>query len=170
MSLQVPPLQADSVHVFYCRTAAQDAASAALLPVLDDAERAAAARLRLAHARQSYVHAHALCRLMLSCYAPVAPSQWHFAAAAQGKPYIVNHLAQPLHFSLSHTRGLVACAVAHTAVGVDVEASERGERLHDLVATQLTEREARAAALAPDFGRFFLQRWCLKEAYLKACG
>src|SRR5205823_6502928 len=78
--------------------------------------------------RRDYIAAHALTRAALSRHRAVSPSDWRFEANSNGKPSVVASQsgAPPLTFSLSHTRGLVACAVTHAAhIGIDVERFDR---------------------------------------------
>ena len=79
----------------------------------------------------------------------------------------------PLEFSLSHTRGLVVCAVAlHDAVGVDVECDRANLAPMDLAHCFFAPAETeRLAELPPDQQRAaFFELWTLKEAFVKARG
>jgi len=64
---------------------------------------------------------------LLSRAGDLPPSDWRFIVGRFGKPQIDPALGRPrLHFSLSHTRGLVACAVSlDHEVGLDVETWDR---------------------------------------------
>jgi 4'-phosphopantetheinyl transferase len=142
--------------------------------VLADEERARAVRFRFAKHRHTFVVAHALLRSCLSSYADVAPAQWSFAANPHGRPHLAGPAGMPeLRFNLSHTSGLVACAVARERdVGCDVEDLGRSTAI-----LELAERYFAAAELAElrrlpaerQRTRFF-EYWTLKEAYLKARG
>ncbi len=146
----------------------------ALWPLLDAAEQARADRFRFAQDRESYVAAHALLRTMLSRRAPVAPADWRFVAAPGGKPMLEPSLGQPdLTFSLSHTRGMVACAVgAGCDLGVDVEHCERSLPVVELAQRFFPPAEADLIASLPPAQRDagFYRLWTLKEAYTKAIG
>lgn len=85
------------------------------------------------------------------------------------EPASHRHLA----FSLSHTFGRVAVAVAISAeVGVDVEYAGRPSPLSTQPDSVLSPDEARALQAVPPAARSdrFLAYWTLKESYLKACG
>lgn len=144
------------------------------LALLDPEERRRHRRLRGEPARREFLVAHALARLALSRYAAVAPREWIFATGEHGRPEISGpEGAPPLRFNLSHTRGLVACAVTREAqIGVDVESGARRGRLLKVAERFFGESELRALrALAPEQQkRRFLEYWTLKEAYLKARG
>src|SRR5207253_1525523 len=77
--------------------------------------------------RREYAAAHALLRTSLSRHADVAPESWTFHDEPGGKPSPVLEPGMPnLSCNLSHTRGLVACAIAlGHPVGIDVEAIDR---------------------------------------------
>jgi 4'-phosphopantetheinyl transferase len=123
--------------------------------------------------RRSALVARALARTTLSRYASVAPDAWRFERAAGGRPEIASPTGTRLRFNLSHTRELVACAVALDAeVGVDVERVADHADLLDLAATVMSDDEFAAFRRLPsaDRPRRFFATWTLKEAYLKARG
>lgn len=74
-------------------------------------------------ARTQFLAARSLLRTVLSIYQPRRPSDWVFTANAYGRPRLIDEQATiPLHFNLSHTHGMVACAISRTEeVGIDVE-------------------------------------------------
>jgi 4'-phosphopantetheinyl transferase len=103
------------------------------------------------------------------------PEAWCFARTALGKPYLSGPVIDdpPLRFNLSHTRGLVACAVSSDAeVGVDAECRSHINDLERLMAGVCSADECAQvrAAPAPEQLAGFLDLWSLKEAYVKACG
>src|SRR5262245_60590630 len=72
----------------------------------------------------SFLLTRALVRTTLSRYAAIAPCDWRFVANDYGRPEILERPAgvPDLRFNISHTDGLIACAVAvGREVGVDVE-------------------------------------------------
>jgi 4'-phosphopantetheinyl transferase len=144
------------------------------LALLGTDERKRYQRLRRERSRREFLVAHALARMTLSRYASVAPEAWSFSTGEHGRPEISGpSQARRLRFNLSHTSGLVACAVIRELdIGVDVESTARRVRHRDLAERFFGEGELRALrALAPEeqAGRF-LELWTLKEAYLKAGG
>jgi 4'-phosphopantetheinyl transferase len=131
-------------------------------------------RLRRERDRRAFLVAHALVRSALSRYADVPPEDWFFAANRWGRPEIAGPSTLPaLRFSLSHTSGLAACAVARDCdCGVDVESLDRGGdplrvARRVLSPVELADLEAQPAAARRDR---FLVYWTLKEAYVKARG
>jgi 4'-phosphopantetheinyl transferase len=163
------------VHAYYRVTdALDDRAIEDAVAVLSAEERAHYRRFRFERDRCAYAVAHALLRLSLSRHAEVAPQSWAFREEPGGKPALLAPAgAAHLSFNLSHTHGLVACAITSVArVGIDVEAIDR--RVDDRVVRRFFS-PAEAAALsrcrpgALRAGRFF-DLWTLKEAYIKAIG
>jgi 4'-phosphopantetheinyl transferase len=170
-------LPAGEVHVWHRPTTDADAhALAEAAAVLSAPERERRDALRVPDDRRDYTLAHDLLRRTLSRYASLPPAEWRFASNPFGKPAVAlppGSDAPPLSFSLSHTRGYVACAVARDLpVGVDVE---RIDRARDAV--RLADRyfsAAEAAALrrcdGDARGALFGDLWTLKEAFVKAIG
>jgi 4'-phosphopantetheinyl transferase len=160
------------------RWVAPEAADAATLAAwhatLDGAERAKAARFHFDRDRHAYIAAHALARAMLSEAAPLPPAAWRFATGHAGKPEIDPSLGLPgLRFNLSHTRGLVACAVAsRDDLGLDVEDLQRREASPGIAERHFAPAEVALLAAAPQADRHetFLRIWTLKEAFVKATG
>lgn len=147
---------------------------AAYVARLNPAEALRYHRFLVHEARLQFAVARALSREVLSRYVPVEMQDWVFAIDDKGKPRIDEPaLARHLQFNLSHTQGLVACAVAvGREVGVDVE---DGRRDFSTLAGEPTIYSpvecGAAAALPPDQrGVHWLSLWTLKEAYAKARG
>ncbi len=143
----------------------------ALLP---EEERAELARVLAEERRRLRGAGRVLRRLVLSRYADVAPEAWRFRTTPGGRPEIAApSIWPPLRFSVAHTRGLVACAVAiDRDVGVDVEALDRRLDVDALARRVFAREEIDALArLDPSARRIaFFERWTLKEALLKARG
>jgi 4'-phosphopantetheinyl transferase len=160
------------VHIWYRHTeSATSVAVEAARATLSTDERARADRFHFDQDRRDYTLAHDLLRRCLSKYRPVAPTAWAFQTDAAGKPFLPSD--STLSFNLSHTRELVACAIASgMPVGID---AERTGRILDAAA--LAERyfsPCETASLARGgadaLGLRFLELWTLKEAFAKAVG
>lgn len=141
---------------------------------LDEQERQRYERFYFPRHRHEYLVAHALLRSCLSRYADVHPREWQFSTNAYGRPEIhVEQGVTPLRFNLSHTDGLVACAVTRSAdVGVDVEKTMRQGDLEKIAtinfAPQELEELGHLGGMA--WRDHFFDLWTLKEAYIKARG
>ncbi len=144
-----------------------------LAALLDDSEKARAARFSFEADRRAYVAAHALLRVSLSKQAHVAPADWRFETTPHGKPFLASP-PRDLRFSLSHTRGMAAVAIALSLdVGVDVEGSSGARDALGVAERFFAPREAAlicAEADAVARNEIFLSIWTLKEAIVKADG
>lgn len=167
-----------TVHIWCRSTAAMDdAAIAAAASVLSGDERAQYRRFHFARDARDYAAAHALLRHTLSRFGGRAPVGWRFDKDENGRPFLVDADGFHAGFSLSHTRGMVACAVTTNAdigagVGVDVECVDRDVDAAGIAARFFAPTEA-ARLLQLDEGarraRFY-DFWTLKEALVKALG
>jgi len=141
---------------------------------LDRGERERAARFRIAADRREFVAAHALLRTMLTYHLGVPPTAWRFLADANGKPSIDPNVGpHQLQFNLSHTRGLVAVALASRGtVGVDVEEIDEAKADLAIAEAYFARSEVEMLQKAPpsERARCFFRLWTLKEAYIKAIG
>ena len=143
---------------------------------LSEDECVRADRLRSDAARRDFIVAHDLLRRTLSTYGPLAPDDWRFITDRFGKPSIDGcgeDVTPCLSFSLSHTAGCVACAISSdTAVGVDVERTDRRAAVTQLADRYFSEREAAELRALSESMRLvrFTELWTLKEAYLKSVG
>jgi 4'-phosphopantetheinyl transferase len=144
------------------------------LELLNEDERMRAERFYFEFDRREFVAAHALLRSMLSFYLDRPAPAWHFSADDSGKPAIAAEMALPeFQFNISHTRGLVAAAVApHGKLGIDVEKIDDAKA--DLTVAQyyFAGSELEILRRVPRCQRplWFFRLWTLKEAYLKAIG
>jgi 4'-phosphopantetheinyl transferase len=165
----------DDVSVWYSFT--DDVAESdcgAAQDLLSDSERVRCRRLRFEEDRVSFIVAHALLRTALSRCAAAGPREWRFSTSGRGRPEIDGPPTRPrLRFNLSHTRGLVACAVTlERDVGIDVERIGRRARTGALAERHFSSSENRRLASLPSPGTraLFFSLWTLKEAYVKARG
>lgn len=84
--------------------------------------------------------------------------------ASGGKPYLRGF---PIHYNISHCRGMVVCALAPCPVGVDVECPRPIS--DNLIRKVCTTREQTYVQEGSRQERF-LKLWTLKESYLKMTG
>jgi 4'-phosphopantetheinyl transferase len=171
----VPP---GDIHILFRSTDSLDeAAIAAAVSVLSDGERAQYRRFHFARDARDYAAAHALLRATLSRYGDRTPERWRFDKDANGKPFLIDDGGCRLSFSLSHTHGMVACAVTKDAdvgvgIGVDVECVDRDVDTAGIAARFFAPAEAaHLTQLDADARRDrFFDLWTLKEALVKALG
>jgi 4'-phosphopantetheinyl transferase len=170
------PLGPGDVHIWYRTTESfDDDAVEAAVALLSDDERARFGRFVFARDRRDFAAAHALVRRALSAYAEVSPRAWTFEWTAGGKPFLTPSQAgsPPLTFNLSHTRGLVACAVGREAdLGIDVEQIDLSADRRDLARRFFAPVENALLDDTPAGLRAarLTELWTLKEAFLKATG
>jgi 4'-phosphopantetheinyl transferase len=166
-------LRQNTVHVWWFATEGSEDCGE-WVEMLSHSERLRQRQFALPEDRRDYAAAHALLRTALSRYGDEAPAAWVFDRTAYGKPYVrTAPAAAPLHFNLSHARGLVACVVSRLVnVGIDVERIDRLSAYPHLHERCLSPAErTHFAGSAGDLraGRF-TDLWTLKEALLKAIG
>lgn len=162
------------VEVSYRVTAdADERAIAGDLRLLSADERRRCEQFMFAADRRDYAAAHALLRRRLSAAGPLAPEAWTFETMPTGKPRVSPScgVGAELAFNLSHTRGLVACAVGRgIEVGIDVEAIRATHDWMSVAGYAFTAGEISWIAAVPVAGQpaRFVALWTLKEAWLKA--
>lgn len=154
--------------------ARQDLASGSdALALLTDDEILRMQSFRSELARSAFVNGRLLARLGLSRRLDQAPRSFIFRVGAYGRPELRDApLGEPVHFSISHTRGLVVCAIADQPVGIDVECQARELDLAALAPACLSDLELQALRAQPPATQKsrFLRLWTLKEAYAKGLG
>ena len=167
----------NAIHVRCLNTrelGVQEVASACA--VLSPEEKVRQWQLHFPEDRRDFASAHALLRQSLSLYSDINPEDWRFKVAANGKPAILrtgNQTQKPFRFSLSHTRGLVACAIGtQLDMGIDVERLDRMVDIDSIAPLCLSssERDALMRCPAPERQIRFIELWVLKEALVKARG
>lgn len=125
-------------------------------------------RLRVEADRAAFLLSRALLRTALSTAIGRSSDALRFRVGAFGRPYALPKEIAP-SFNLTHTAGLVCCAVSREAVvGVDAEVfrerpgSSNIEAVFTRSELRLMPQTARTACL--------LHGWTVKEAILKALG
>ena len=162
---------------------AEPAVEEACAALLDNAERARAARFRFDRHRREYLATHALTRMALSHSHPLPPHAWSFSVNQYGKPSPVPECG--LRFNQSNSVELAVCLISRRAaqsgdaasdagidVGVDVESFARAEEIVPLAARVFSAAERTQLEVLPIAARpnRALSLWTLKEAYIKARG
>ena len=142
---------------------------------LSPSDRARRERLRSDKLRHEHLITRALCRATLSRYTGVDPAAWTFVENENGKPSIeVPGEFTSLRFNLTHTEGLIACAVTRAGeVGVDAENTLRRIDVDQITRHFFDESErallAKSATIEDRTEKFF-ELWVVKEAMLKGIG
>jgi len=146
----------------------------AYLALCSSAERERYARIRHAETRGHHLLTRALVRSALSHYVVREPQSWRFVENDHGCPFIApEQNSDELHFNVSHTQGMIVCAVTRgRALGVDVEYEARKSRTTKIAHRFFAPSEVAALKRLPeaDQRKRFFTYWTLKEAYIKARG
>jgi 4'-phosphopantetheinyl transferase len=172
--MDVLPFNAVHVDLLFTANAAALANLDAYRSLMSPDEHERMARFVFERDRKAFLLTRALVRTTLSRYASVAPADWKFITNVHGRPEIVDRPAgvPDLRFNISHTDGLIACAVTiGREVGVDVEHIGR-HLLHDVAGRHFAPREVSDLRKLPDDEqhKVFFDYWTLKESYIKARG
>ena len=140
---------------------------------LDASEIARASRFRFEIDRRAYVVAHGLRRVALGEFLGVDPVSLVLTKQSSGEPVLIWPGERKVFFSHSHTRDLVAIAVASDSrVGIDVECVGPTKPDFDLLTPYvvLPEVGQRVEELGNDPAAQFFFYWTTLEAFWKAAG
>jgi 4'-phosphopantetheinyl transferase len=143
------------------------------LALLPHDERQQIRRFSHEPSRRQSLASRVLMRTVLASYLGEDPWSLRFHRNKYGKPSLEPPSKPALEFNLSHTHGLVVCAVTRQhALGVDVEPCQRrtdylGLARRFFARPEITLLEQRTPAEQP---RTFIELWTLKEAFIKARG
>jgi phosphopantetheinyl transferase len=151
--------------------------------ILDVKESRRASLLKNHEDRMCSRAAHALKRLMLTIMdsqsgisgGRIKPQEWRFGHTIYGKPLVHPSCGSIYHFSISHTRGGVACAVSPdigVSIGIDIERCFRVPLGNQVESHVFTSDEIMNASNLHDEAKALHHSvlWTLKEAWLKAVG
>jgi 4'-phosphopantetheinyl transferase len=142
--------------------------------LLDDAERARAARFVSVVARSRFVQVRAALRAELAHRLGAAPRGLHFTYGRSGKPALAPPFDRSrLEFSVAHSHDLALLAFADTvALGVDLERVRALRDADGLAGRVLSEQErAQLARLSgAAWTEAFFRLWTRKEALVKCFG
>lgn len=133
---------------------------------LDASRRAKADRFRFGKDKRLSVAAGALLQYALQLENVREPS---IEVAPNGKPYLAGE--EKLYFNLSHSEGMVMCAIAEKEVGCDVEKKAvLDRRLAEYVMTEYELDRIYGLEMDTEQQEMFFRLWTLKESYMKATG
>lgn len=95
---------------------------------------------------------------------------WEIGISEHGKPFLKG--AEGICFNISHTKGLVVCAIDRQTVGVDAEYIRPWkENLARRVCSEAEWTLLSEKAAAGESGeKWFSRLWTLKESFVKATG
>ncbi len=160
-------LPVDAVHVWHARLPSNWTPP---VGVLSQMEHDKVARIKRSDVAVLKAFSYWVRREILSRYLSIKPEDILFGEGEHGKPFIANE-GVSLAFNVSDTEGLVVLAIAHEAVGIDVEPTSRNME-PGLARHILSEAEMRywQKLSADESSTFLLSVWVAKEAYVKCIG
>ena len=168
-----PALPADEIHVWLANLRRPPERLAELTATLAADERERAARFRFPEHRDGFIAGRGLLRELLGRYLDRPATALHFEQGAHGKPALASADAGAgWHFNLSHSGDQALYAVAHRAVGVDLERLDRTVSYAPVAERICTPREWAAFQTLPAerWREAFFACWTRKEAIAKALG
>ncbi|CAA0102594.1 4'-phosphopantetheinyl transferase Sfp [Halioglobus japonicus] len=162
------------IHLW--RTRPQDCVDSDLIgryhDLLTESEKVKQQRYKFEKDRHCALVTRAFVRDLLCTYAAVEPADWRMEIGPKGKPEIIDSPI-PLRFNLSHTPGLIVCAVTPLYdIGCDVESLARRSDILTIADHYFSAKEVEELFSLPheqQRSRFF-DYWTLKESYIKARG
>lgn len=171
------PIQPGEVHWWFTYTDSihQKALITDYLTLLNTEEEQRRTKFKFEKHQHQHLVTRALIRTTLSRYAPIPPQEWQFSKNDYGRPSIIRPSSIPnFKFNISHTDGLVMCAITlDTEIGIDVENFKREGMTHDIARRFFSKRES-ADLISLENNeqqkKCFYHYWTLKEAYIKAKG
>jgi 4'-phosphopantetheinyl transferase len=136
--------------------------------LLDEPERARAARFRFARDRRRFVVRRATLRRLLAEHCGGRAEALRFEENGFGKP----RLSGGPHFSASHSGERMMAAIADVEVGADIERIDAGLAWSPLAESLFAASERAALTGLPDAEACtaFFRCWARKEAFVKALG
>ena len=160
------------VHVWTVELDAVTAPDDALTARLSQEELARADSFVFGAHRRRYLVSHAFLRSVLGECLGRRPAAIELGRTPRGKPVLAGGSDAALHFSLSHSGPIAACAVAREPVGVDIEPEQVIPEAPGIAARIFTAERLARWSVEPEPGRVrsLLVGWTQFEALAKAQG
>jgi len=140
---------------------------------LSPEEQSRLARISASSRRDQFIAGHWFARRIIAAVHGGDPLAWSLSAPDRGPPLVSGPAPGAVHLSLSHSADRVACAVAASPLGLDLELPRRVHdflALADAVCSPVERARLLAAADPASREEKFFQCWTLKEAWLKSRG
>jgi 4'-phosphopantetheinyl transferase len=122
--------------------------------------------------RARFISGRSILKTILSQYLSCPPEEVCILKTAAGKPYLRPDRTD-IEFSVTHSRDLALYSlVKGRRIGIDVESTDPSLDTNPLCSHFLTPREQAIYHNTPENDQrdWFLTKWTLKEAYVKALG
>lgn len=167
-------LVADRVDVWRIPTSVDEEAVSQFHAVLSEAQKARAARMRVAEKRCQYIIAQGLTRMLIGTIVGTAAESLEFDRGPKGKPYLGGEFADTgIQFNMTHTSHMALIAITmNREVGVDIERIRDNLQWEKLARRYFSPQEYGEFSSLPESERLraFFTCWTRKEAVLKAIG
>ncbi|MGB7730654.1 MAG: 4'-phosphopantetheinyl transferase superfamily protein [Candidatus Acidiferrum sp.] len=167
-------LNRGEIHIWHARLELLAGMAQGLLLTLSPDEQRRAEKFRFEKDRNRYAMSRGILRDLLGRYLGISPGSVQFHYGAHGKPYLSEKSSPyPIHFSLSHSCGLVLFGFSlDQKIGIDVEHIRTDFDFESIAKKYLSASEfAKLLALAPAArSAEFFRWWTRIEAYAKARG
>jgi 4'-phosphopantetheinyl transferase len=160
----------DDVHIWTVMLRCEPELVSRARSYLAEDERLRADRFRVPEARETFILGRATLRVLLSDLGCGAPADLRFTYGSHGKPALAAECGSAIHFNVSHSGGLLACAFARRhPVGVDVEQC-RPIDFEPIAHRFFSPAEHDALMNVDESARLagFYTGWVRKEAFIKA--
>ena len=162
-------LDPDTLQLWF--TSASDATvreERKVLDLLSDSEIGRLNEITNGRKRREYLLSRALMRHALWQHFQPQADTWQFVERSGATPLISN-LPEGIHFSLSHSGGLICFAIADCTVGIDIETFFRRRDFSAMAEAFMNDEElAHLKQNGTIQADYFYRTWCAKEAYFKA--
>jgi 4'-phosphopantetheinyl transferase len=164
----------DEIHVWRASLDLEKESLDRRASILSQDEKQRASRFLFPRDRDHFAAARGILRELLGKYAAISPAQLEFQYGDRGKPSLrTKNDESPVHFNLSHSRGLAVYAFARNReLGIDLEPIRpefAGEGIAERHFSPQELKEWRRLTPGLRAEAFFLC-WTRKEAYVKARG
>jgi len=167
-------LSGGKVHVWRADLQQPPELQEIFLGLLDQDERARAARFHFEQHRRRFVLSRGFLRVLLGRYLELDPERVRFAYGPYGKPSLLDEQgASRLRFNASHSNELAVYAfVQDCEIGVDVEYVKEDFATEDIARHFFSAYEVETLTGLPETEKAaaFFRCWTRKEAYIKATG
>ena len=124
--------------------------------------------------QQQFAWSRLLLRRSLNAMPLEAPAnQWRIERGKLGKPFFQHeNLHSPFEFNISHSSELIALAMSHDPIGIDIEHTTRKNNTEQIAARYFSkpEQEQLNRLATAQRAEHFTRLWTLKEAYAKCLG
>ncbi|PES61469.1 hypothetical protein CN507_29185 [Bacillus cereus] len=122
--------------------------------------------------QERYIVVRALIRIVLSLYLNLKPKEIVFVYNQYGKPFVLGKNKCSLSFNISHSKDMLAIAIANRSIGIDIEHIKHFNNIEEYIDIFLDmdlKNDLRLKTYE-EKQEIFLRFWTIMESYVKAIG